>query len=230
MGDTVDIVRRIVLNLVPMVLSLSVHEFAHALAADRLGDDTPRRQGRLTLSPLAHYDLFGTFLVPVVAAISPIGFALIGWAKPVQFVPARLTRKVSMKTGTIIVAMAGPLSNLALAILSIATLATVVRVAPELAGSRGTAGALVYLLRVTFLLNVGLFIFNLLPLPPLDGSRLLPRSMDELQATVAPYSFLILLLLLNVPVARDVLFMGPLSIVAGGLETLFSTQVLGFSR
>src|SRR5688500_13830642 len=75
-----DLIRNIVLNLVPMVLSLSVHEFAHAAVADRLGDDTPRRQGRLTLSPLEHYDFFGTILIPVAAVIFG-GMAFIGWAR-----------------------------------------------------------------------------------------------------------------------------------------------------
>ncbi|MCA9643669.1 MAG: site-2 protease family protein, partial [Myxococcales bacterium] len=98
-----DTIRNLVLTLVVMLLSLSVHEFAHALAADRLGDDTPRRQGRLTLSPLEHYDIFGTFLIPIAAAFFG-SVPMIGWARPVQFNPTRLTRKLTMRTGSMVVA------------------------------------------------------------------------------------------------------------------------------
>jgi Zn-dependent protease len=207
---------RIVLNLIPMALSLSVHEFAHALAADRLGDRTPRAQGRLTLSPLAHYDLFGTIIVPAVATLLS-GFALIGWAKPVQFVPANLTRKISMRNGAALVAMAGPLSNLFLAFLAAAGLAAVYAWLP--AESRGTA--LAELLQAMFFINIGLCVFNLLPLPPLDGSHLLPRSFDELKASIAPYSFIIILILLNIAPVRHVLFDFPVFFLGSFLSSLF---------
>lgn len=200
-----DLVRRIVLNLVPMVLSLTVHEFAHAYVADRLGDDTPRRQGRLTLSPMAHYDVFGTLLVPI-AAVYFAGFAMIGWARPVEFSPAALSRRFTMRTGAALVALAGPLSNLALAVLSL--------------GAPATSQSM-------YIINVGLCIFNLLPLPPLDGSRLLPRSLDDLQQAVAPYSFLLLLAILYSGTLRHVLLEVPMQVVAGGLEALFRIRVFG---
>ncbi len=208
---------RLALNLIPMVLSLSVHEYAHALAADRLGDRTPRVQGRLTLSPLAHYDVVGTFLVPVVATIVS-GFALIGWARPVQFVPANLTRRLSMRKGAALVAIAGPASNLLLAVLAAGALAALGG-SPSLTGGQGSG--IVPLFEAMFVLNIGLCIFNLLPLPPLDGSHLLPRSCDDFKANIAPYSFLIILILLNIGVVREYLFTLPVFFVHRQLGALF---------
>jgi Zn-dependent protease len=224
---TADLLRRIVLNLVPMVLSLSVHEFAHALVADRLGDDTPRRQGRLTLSPLEHYDVFGTFIVPIAATVFGGSYAFIGWARPVEFSPMNLTRKYSMRTGTILVAVAGPLSNLVLAVISIAALAVVAHLSPQLLIAKDGWGGLVYLLRAMFIINVGLCIFNLLPLPPLDGSRLLPRSLDSVQEMLAPMSFLILLLVLYSDTLRHYLIELPVGALSSTLETVFAVRVWG---
>ncbi len=226
---TVDLVRQIVLNLVPMVLSLSVHEFSHALVADRLGDDTPRRQGRLTLSPLEHYDVFGTFLVPIAATVFG-GYAFIGWARPVEFSPLNLTRRFSMRTGSMLVAVAGPLSNLVLAVISIALLALISHLSQDMLFAEDGRGALVYLLRAMFVVNVGLCIFNLLPLPPLDGSRLLPRSLDSLQEMIAPMSFLILLLILYSDSLRRYLIELPVGALIGALESVFSVRVWGGPR
>ncbi len=202
--------RRILLNLIPMLLSLSVHEFSHALTADKLGDPTPRRQGRLTLSPLAHYDVFGTFIIPIVATMLS-GFALIGWARPVEFVPSNLTRRLTMRQGAAVVALAGPLSNLVLSILSVAALSGISAAKPEWLIGTG----LRELLEVMAVLNIGLFIFNLFPLPPLDGSYLLPRSADDFKAKVAPYSFLLILILLNIGPVREYLFWLPISTIRG---------------
>jgi Zn-dependent protease len=212
--------RLIVLNLIPMLLSLSVHEFSHALVADRLGDDTPRRQGRLTLSPLAHYDMLGTFVIPAVATALN-GFAMIGWAKPVEFVPSRMRRTITMRKGSILVAVAGPFSNLILAVLAAATMAILLRTQPELLLGTGLGE----LLRAMFLLNIGLCVFNLLPIPPLDGSYLLPRSMEGFKEAVAPYSFLLMLVLLNVDPIRETLFAFPVRVLGGALGSVFGLAV-----
>ncbi len=208
-------VPRLALNLIPMLLSLSVHEFSHAWVADRLGDRTPKVQGRLTLSPLAHYDVLGTFVIPAVATLMS-GFALIGWAKPVQFVPANFTRSVTMRQGAALVAIAGPASNLALATLSAAAIAVLAQTAPGALGS-----GLGELLNVMVILNIGLCVFNLLPMPPLDGSHLLPRSLDDFKASIAPYSFLLILILLNIRVVREYLFDLPVFALRGMLGSLF---------
>ena len=108
----------IVTYLVPMLLSLTVHEYCHARVAYWLGDDTASSQGRLTLNPLAHADPIGTFLMPIVAQLAG-GLPLIGWARPVPVSPHRFTRNVSMHTGMALTAVAGPLSNLILMFLSV---------------------------------------------------------------------------------------------------------------
>jgi Zn-dependent protease len=209
-----------------MVLSLSVHEYFHALVADKLGDDTPRREGRLTLSPLEHYDFYGTILIPIVASMFA-GFAYIGWARPVQVNPVNFSRRLSMRTGMALVAVAGPLSNLLLATLSVAALAAITRLAPQLLFAQDGRGALVYLLRAMYVLNVGLCVFNLLPIPPLDGSRLLPRSLDALQEQIAPMSVVLLLLVLYSDTLRGWLLERPVHFVGSALEHMVGLRMRG---
>ncbi len=155
-----DIADRL-LNLIVLVLSLTVHEFFHAWSAWRLGDDTAARMGRLTLNPLPHLDLFGTIILPLFN--SPIG-----WAKPVPINPANFRRGIRMSTGDILVSVAGPLSNLGLGLIAGVVYGLLLRWFPEVV-ERGMAirGLLIRLI----MLNVGLAIFNVIPVPPLDGSH-----------------------------------------------------------
>lgn len=159
-----------VMYLVPMLLSLTVHEFAHAWSASKLGDDTAERMGRLTLNPIAHADLLGTILLPLLG----IPF---GWAKPVPFNPARFTRRVTMRTGVMITAAAGPISNVLLAILCTVAYGLLWRWAPGALISGQTDSAISELLGVGIGMNVGLALFNFLPIPPLDGSRVVDGLM-----------------------------------------------------
>src|SRR5437867_2736516 len=99
--------------LIPMILSLTVHEYSHALTARRLGDDTAEQLGRLTLNPLAHIDPIGTIALPILLSFGPLFF---GWAKPVPHNPLRFSPGVNRRTGTMLVAAAGPISNLLLAL------------------------------------------------------------------------------------------------------------------
>lgn len=171
-----------------LVVAATVHEFAHAYVADRLGDSTPRSQGRLTLNPLAHLDLVGSLLILVA------GF---GWAKPVQINPMNFR---DWRRDTIMVAAAGPLANL--------TLLFALGVPYKL-------GLLVFgsgvdpLLLMTIRINAMLAIFNLLPVPPLDGSKilvgLLPGAQAVSYARLQPYGVLILLLLVMTNVLARVL-------------------------
>jgi len=160
-----DVVMRLLVVFVPMLLSLTVHEYAHAWSAGKLGDDTARVQGRLSLNPLAHVDLFGTVLLPLLLIFSGTSFFL-GWAKPVPVNPTNFTRRLRMTTGMMLTAAAGPASNLALAVFSVAVMKALLVAG---VGSEGVFVLLYYLLSI----NLGLALFNLIPFPPLDGSRVL---------------------------------------------------------
>lgn len=174
-----------------LVASLSVHEAAHAWAADRLGDPTARHQGRLTLNPSAHVDPIGTLVFPLVAIVT--GLPLIGWARPV---PVDSSRLRSPRRDFALVAAAGPASNLLLAVAAAAVLALLPDVAPGDIAGRAMLSAPRQWFRVAVILNVLLAVFNLLPVPPLDGGNvligLLPPAGARLVERVRPYGVLIL--------------------------------------
>ena len=159
-------VRLALLSLVAFVLSVTVHEFGHALVADRLGDGLPRAQGRLSLSPLRHIDPLGTIVIPLVAVLMS-GVPFIAWGKPVQTNPARMTTRLPRTTASLLVSLAGPAMNLVLAVLVSALL---------IAGAKvGLIGMVLAqtVVRFVVVLNISLMFFNLLPIPPLDGASIL---------------------------------------------------------
>lgn len=155
--------------VIPLVLSLTVHEWAHAWSAFRLGDDTAYRLGRLTLNPIPHIDPIGTLLLPLLGVP-------FGWAKPVPINPNRFGRRINMRTGMMITAAAGPAANVVLAVACTVVFGLLIRVDPGLLRSDS---AIARLLQAGILLNVALAVFNMLPIYPLDGSRvadgLMPR-------------------------------------------------------
>ena len=212
-----DLVRSLVLYLVPMILSLSVHEFAHAFVAKKLGDDTAEQEDRVTLSPLAHIDPLGTLVVPALSILFS-GVAFLGWARPVPVNPARFRRGVNMRTGMAIVAAAGPLSNLVLAVISVG-LIVVLRKHGLLVGPKGEAIAT--LLGATFSVNIGLCVFNFLPIPPLDGSRVLPRSMDDLVERAGAYSTYLIMAVVMIPFLREPLLDWPMRHLRHAILSLF---------
>lgn len=161
-----DLVKNALTTLITLLLSVSVHEYAHALAAYKLGDDTAARQGRLTLNPIVHADPIGTLLLPLLGALS-LGGAF-GWGRPVPYVPSYLTRRLPLRASEAIIAFAGPFANLVLAWLATLALFVLVRV------PLGPAVLPVAeLLQDLLGMNLTLFFFNLLPVPPLDGSKIL---------------------------------------------------------
>lgn len=185
----------LIVSLLIILASLSFHEAAHAWTADRLGDPTARMLGRLTLNPLSHIDWFGTVLFPLLLVFS--GLPAFGWAKPVPVNPQNLAHP---RRDFAVVAIAGPVSNLILA----AGCATLVPLVPQ-----GPTGALVWnILAFGVLINVMLAVFNMLPIPPLDGGNVLagfvPEPVAQLIDAIRPYGFLILIALLYLGVIRAI--------------------------
>lgn len=160
-----------VISIPGILIAITFHEFAHAFAADKLGDDTPRRQGRLNLNPFKHLDLFGTIMLV---------FAGFGWGKPVEIDPRNFNRNMSLSKAEAIVSAAGPLMNFILAILFEIVLCLIIKLAPGIEMANGmllvlnqAVGIAVEVVQSIISINIGLGIFNLIPLPPLDGSKIL---------------------------------------------------------
>jgi Zn-dependent protease len=211
-----------VLSLVIFLLSLTVHEFAHARVAFALDDDTAARQRRMTLNPLAHIDLVGTILMPILGSA---GVPVIGWAKPVPVNPLNFTRKVTMRGGMALVAVAGPLSNIVLALVSAGLLWGVVR--SGLVPEQFQLQAVALLARLVFA-NIGLAMFNLLPIPPLDGSRLMPRSLDSVMEFLQRYTFIVFLVIIFFGgrfIAIPVILLTQLLGAAIGVDILYLYQL-----
>jgi Zn-dependent protease len=167
-----------------LIFAIALHEYAHALAADLQGDRMPRAMGRLTLNPVKHLDPLGT------VALVLVGF---GWGKPVEF---RISALSSKRFGAAIVALAGPAMNLLLALLSAVILGIALKASPDL---RFEGSVVTDFLVLFSSINVLLAVFNMIPLPPLDGSRLLtiflPPSKQKIIFFLDQYGFVILLAL-----------------------------------
>jgi len=189
-----------ILYFVSLIFSISIHEAAHAWMAYRCGDDTARLMGRLTLNPLAHIDPIGTILIPIIAMLHLGGIALIGWGKPCPVNPLRFRR---WDKDDMLVSLAGPASNIAVAIATSVVLFILVMVhhlAFELPD--GVFDLFKALLNV----SVVLCFFNLIPIPPLDGSHILryylpPAGKDWIDK-IRPYGFIILIILINTPLMK----------------------------
>lgn len=187
MGDLSNFVETLSVWALPVLLAVTLHEAAHGYVAYRLGDDTAARAGRLTLNPLAHVDPFGTVLLPLMLLVFNAPF-LFGYAKPV---PVRIARLRNPKRDMVWVALAGPGANIALALAS-GFLLVLAQFMPGF-----LSGWLFEVLRISMLFNCLIAVFNMLPIPPLDGGRvltgLLPGPAAIKFARIEPYGLLILI-------------------------------------
>ncbi len=203
----------VIILIVVLIFSIMVHEIAHGLAALWQGDSTAQQAGRLTLNPIKHLDPWGSFIVPFFLIISGIG-VVFGWAKPVPYNPYNLKNQ---KHGPAIVGAAGPLSNFVLALLA----GVLMRLFLVLGVS---SSSIIFIVLFFFIqVNILLMIFNLLPIPPLDGSKLLftflPIS-EHTKQLLEQYGFVFILLFLF-------LFASAFGSVVNAIMRLFSEYVVG---
>jgi Zn-dependent protease len=186
--------------MVVLLLAISAHEAAHAWMSDRFGDDTARLLGRVTLNPLAHTDPSGTLLIPIVGFIvSAMGgsFFLIGWGKPTPVNPLRWRNK---DLANVMVSIAGILANLLIATIAFIILKVLFRTGVYFRMSDSLQEPVGLFLEYLLVMNISLAVFNLLPFPPLDGSKVLetflPESMQPVLAMLEQYGYLILMVLM----------------------------------
>jgi Zn-dependent protease len=191
-----------ILILVAVILvSLTIHEMVHALVGFKLGDDTAADQGRISLNPLVHIDPFMTIILPIISIVA-FGTPILA-AKPVPFNPDRVKGE---EFGGALIAVAGPLSNLVLAIIGIAL--------ANFAVGNATVSSILYTFSAV---NVGLFVFNLIPIPPLDGSRVLyafaPDALRRFMDQLEPYGFFLIF---------GIVLLGGFAFVGNLIDTVFN--------
>jgi Zn-dependent protease len=218
-------IRWILVYIFVLLISVALHEFGHAIMAHKLGDDTPNRQGRVTLNPLAHADPVGTFLLPLIGSV--YGAATghgggFGWGKPVEWQPHRIGRRFTMSTAKILVAVAGPGMNIVLAV-TIAGIHAILLSQDVLALHSEVSRILAF----AVLTNFVLLFFNLLPVPPLDGGHVaqsfVPYRHRETFDSFARYSPFIILGLMLIP-AMQVVFTWPARFIAARVYDLFGVH------
>ena len=208
--DVLNLVSHLVIYMVVLLLAISCHEAGHAWMSHKFGDDTAYMLGRVTLNPVAHTDPIGTLLIPMIAFIlGSVGGALgsiplIGWGKPTPVNPRNWT---NYTWGNVMVSIAGVLANLILMTIGIVAAKIMMSQGFQLGDFFGrSSNPVAILVGYMMMLNLSLFVFNLLPFPPLDGSKImstfLPASAQPIFAMLEQYGFLILMFLIYIGVFR----------------------------
>jgi Zn-dependent protease len=215
--DNFNLIQKALIWVMPVLFAVTVHEVAHGWVASKFGDNTAKRLGRLTLNPIKHIDMMGTIIIPLLCL--SLGNFIFGWAKPVPINPSNFK---NIKRDSAIVAAAGPASNLLMAFIWGGVAKLGFMLLPQVGPN---AQFLVYTGSAGVAINCVLMILNLVPIPPLDGSRvvasLLPPRLERSYEAIEPYGFLILILLIFSGILSTVL--GPLlEAVQGFIYSLFS--------
>ena len=179
----------LIFQFIALIFSIIIHEISHGAMAFKLGDNTAKDAGRLTLNPLKHIDPIGSIILPLSLYLISAGGFILGWAKPVPYNPLNLKNP---RSGSALIGIAGPLSNLILA----TVFAVIIRILNPFAGLEAVAPLLI-LFNIVVLINILLAVFNLLPIPPLDGASilfaLLPSKYDNVRRFLTQYGFYILI-------------------------------------
>ena len=218
MTDISEIIRQLVISALPILIAITFHETAHGFVANRLGDPTARLMGRLTLNPLAHIDMVGTIIMPAMLLILSNGQFVFGYAKPVPINPSNFNHP---KKDMAMSAAAGPISNISLAIISALILKLLVLPLSALLPSAITT-PLTLMLMLSIKWNIVLAVFNMIPVPPLDGGRVLVGLLPHRQAVsysrIEPYGMIIVIVLIISGIAK--FFIYPIMALLLSLITL----------